>query len=243
MSTCPEKDIHSLYLDNELPANFAKQYEQHIASCPKCKAELDSMRALHDALKADADSLKLDQVFLDQSFERLQSRLRYSKVVSKSKDNKPLLFPIVKKYAPAAAAAAFVFALMLPFSMRTNASSQGAQNASMVSQIQTIKRTTDFTIDQNSLMTEKSTVNYPINLVSQKEAGASDNTTFSLDSFNPLLHNAATPVSQYRGRAQNQRSSKLLADDFFMPDFVQERDQMTLQIYMPSYVDISALNK
>lgn len=239
MSTCPEKDIHSLYLDNELPANFAKQYEAHIASCPKCKAELDSMRALHDVLKADADSLKLDQVFLDQSFERLQSRMRYSKVISKAKaPAKIQLFPEVKKYLPAAVAAAAVFAVMLPFSFRNNA----AGNVQNVAQIQTIKRTTDFSIDQNSLITEKSTVNYPINLVS-KEASASANPTFSLDSFSPLIQPLAAPVSHYKGRVQNQKSSKLLADDFFMPEFVQERESSSLQVNMPSYVDISALNK
>ena len=33
MSTCPEKDIHSIYVDGELPENYIKQYESHLSSC------------------------------------------------------------------------------------------------------------------------------------------------------------------------------------------------------------------
>ena len=33
MSTCPTKEIHSLYLDNELPQNHKEEYEAHIAGC------------------------------------------------------------------------------------------------------------------------------------------------------------------------------------------------------------------
>ena len=41
MSTCPENDIHSLYLDNELPLSYREEYEAHIKSCPKCAKKLE----------------------------------------------------------------------------------------------------------------------------------------------------------------------------------------------------------
>ena len=44
MSTCPEKDLHSIYLDGELPEEFLKEYENHVAGCEKCKAELEKLR-------------------------------------------------------------------------------------------------------------------------------------------------------------------------------------------------------
>ena len=33
MSFCPSKDIHSVYLDNELPEVYKAEYEAHIAVC------------------------------------------------------------------------------------------------------------------------------------------------------------------------------------------------------------------
>ena len=30
MSGCPEKDLHSIYIDGEMPEKYAKEYEAHI---------------------------------------------------------------------------------------------------------------------------------------------------------------------------------------------------------------------
>ena len=40
MFTCPTNEIHSLYLDKELPQNYIAEYEAHIANCEKCKATM-----------------------------------------------------------------------------------------------------------------------------------------------------------------------------------------------------------
>ena len=48
MSTCPTNEIHSLYLDNELPQAHKEQYEAHIASCEKCKASLEKLHAVRE---------------------------------------------------------------------------------------------------------------------------------------------------------------------------------------------------
>ena len=79
MSSCPTDDIHSIYLDNELPPVYANQYEQHLKICPKCEAKLDLLKKNHFALQSDAQNIRLDKIFLDDSFERLKTKLRYSK--------------------------------------------------------------------------------------------------------------------------------------------------------------------
>jgi hypothetical protein len=110
MSTCPSKDIHSIYLDNELPAAYAGEYEAHIKVCPKCAAELAKLRAVREVLSADAHSLTPDIHYLDQSWERLQSRMSYSKVTKKIYH-----FPAGQlKYIIPTAAAAAVLAIILP---------------------------------------------------------------------------------------------------------------------------------
>ena len=73
MSTCPETDIHSIYLDNELPAAYVADYEAHIAECPKCRAKLEKLRMMHSVFNSDSKSMELSQRDLDNSFERYVS--------------------------------------------------------------------------------------------------------------------------------------------------------------------------
>lgn len=117
MSTCPEKDIHSIYLDGELPEQFVKEYENHIASCKKCSQALEQLRKTHEIFVQDSKSLDLDSAFLDQSFERLQSRMKFRNVVRIAEPPKKRF--TVSAFVPAAAAAAVVFAAMLPMSLRS----------------------------------------------------------------------------------------------------------------------------
>lgn len=127
MFTCPENDIHSIYLDGELPEKFARDYEAHIVSCEKCRAELEKLRATREILAKDSSSLNLSDDFMEKSFERLQSRMRFKKIVSQS-EPKRFIVPMRHTFIPMAAAAAAVFAIMLP--QKTDS----AQNANMAAQ-------------------------------------------------------------------------------------------------------------
>ena len=110
MSTCPSNDIHSVYLDNELPETYVALYEAHIKSCPKCAAKLASLRAVSAAFRTEAGRMAMDGASLDKSWERLQARLSYSKTTKRV-----YRFPEHNfRYALSAAAAAAVFALIIP---------------------------------------------------------------------------------------------------------------------------------
>lgn len=234
MFTCPEDDIHSIYLDNELPPHFVAEYEAHIASCPKCKAKLEKFKKIHEELKADSDSINLSKEFLDQSFERLQSRMRYAKAVENSKPKaKTLLFPELKKYIPAAVAAAAVFAVMLPFSISSRNNVSPAPQVAEA-QIQPIKRNVNFTFDQGSTIR------------AQQTSMTSDvYSSFTMDRFNATLTDEDTfiPSLQKKENHVVNDSAILLTDDFFMPDFVQSEKPVLLKVYVPAYVEIPALNK
>lgn len=116
MFLCPENDIHSIYLDGELPENFVKDYEAHLASCEKCRAKLEKLKKIHGLFSEDSKSLDVDEVFKAQSFERLQSRMRFSKVVKASEPKKNIVR--MTTFVPLAAAAAAVFAVILPLRMK-----------------------------------------------------------------------------------------------------------------------------
>lgn len=249
MSTCPENDIHSIYLDNELPQIYLAEYEKHLNSCQKCKEKLEKFKKINNIFFNDSKSLELDNIFLEQSFDRLQSRMRYSKVISKSKNVKKLDFSSLKNYIPAAVAAAVVFAIMLPFNIKSqdNAFKKGASLA----QVKTIKRTSNFSIDQNQLLANSSQGIYPISLISSTNGISMSRNSFRLQNFEPIsdFTNKQSQIkyvyiNKLRNRPSKAEYSKLLQDDFFMPEFTQPyNSDNVLEVYMPTYVDISSLNK
>ena len=78
MFTCPEKDIHSIYLDGELPEEYKVKYESHVKTCQKCQAELSKLKMVHEILKKDSISLNddWDDSRLESSYEKLQNQFK-----------------------------------------------------------------------------------------------------------------------------------------------------------------------
>lgn len=113
MYTCPTNEIHSLYLDNELPQNHKEQYETHIASCEKCKASLEKLRAIREVFAKDAAAITPDEKFMDASFDRLMLKMKYSKTAGR------VYKPVNRawKIAIPAIAAAAVLALVIPIGL------------------------------------------------------------------------------------------------------------------------------
>ena len=118
MSTCPSKDIHSVYLDNELPEIYKAEYEEHLKNCPQCQKELEKIRALHKMFTSDSVSITPDATYLNQSFERLQMKMKFAKNTSrKSSDNGRKSY---NRLGVISAAAAAVFALIIPLRLTGN---------------------------------------------------------------------------------------------------------------------------
>lgn len=170
MFHCPENDIHSIYLDGELPINFQKEYEAHLASCPKCRAKLEKLKAVHAAFAADSKSLDVDAVFMAQSFERLQSRMRFSRVVKASEPSKNIVR--MRTFVPLAAAAAAIFALFVPLRMNGAGNVKGVDESVLaVSNIKAQKPIADNAIIVNGGIQQ---VSFDKNAESQLAIKASD---------------------------------------------------------------------
>lgn len=117
MSTCPENDLHSLYLDGELPEEFIAEYEAHVASCPKCSAMLEKLTELKGFIHEDSSSISFTQKQLDESFARLQAKMSYSTFKKEEKRRSNVVgFPKFRgfQYFAAGVAAAAVVAFALP---------------------------------------------------------------------------------------------------------------------------------
>lgn len=111
MSTCPAKDIHCLYADNELQEPFKTQFEIHTASCARCQKILAAYRTARERVRDSSDIRAFSQpdfciTELDEGYKRLKARLSYKKVVL---SEQPFIRTFSAKMIPAAAAAVFVF--------------------------------------------------------------------------------------------------------------------------------------
>ncbi len=75
MSTCPDTDLYSAYVDGEIPSPWKEKLEEHLASCASCREVEKRYRAMREAVqKADADTPLAGMEFLESSFRKLSPR-------------------------------------------------------------------------------------------------------------------------------------------------------------------------
>lgn len=129
-TNCPIDDIHSLYLDNEMPDIYKKEYEEHIKSCEKCQNKLNKMKKLQSLFNDDAKALNVDSHFMDQSFERLQMKMRYSKNTGAAQKNSSANKFVIPSFT--VAAAAMLVAVVVPLKVSGSTASAETNNVTPV---------------------------------------------------------------------------------------------------------------
>ena len=219
MSGCPDKDIHSIYIDGELPEKYRAEYEAHVNSCEKCKIELQKMRKISELIKADSRSVNLGDAFLEDSFARLQTKLRYAKnTKGASKKSKVAVYQNVTRWAVSFVAAAAVFAMIfIPLQKR-----EDARNSAQLSVIQRASPEIK-PIVENNLIIEG-------NLDPQAIAYSSQANQHKTEREQDSLGDAEQPQNQRVIFATNLASSSsnlirsLGSIDVFRPDF-QHQDE------------------
>lgn len=115
MSFCPSRDVHSVYLDNEMPLKYIAEYEAHVKDCPKCRHELELLKGVHNLLKSDFENSSSEKLFesenfLNDSYKRLMIKMAYNK---NTKFNKQRFVEGIRYSIPTAVAAA-ILAVVLP---------------------------------------------------------------------------------------------------------------------------------
>ncbi len=113
MSTCPDLDLYSVYLDNELPEQYKESLESHLAECSECRKKFDKMKSIHEILATDSSQIVISDKALENSFEKLQARRSYNKYIQNKNRRNDIFF---RRVLPAMAAA-LVIALVLPIRM------------------------------------------------------------------------------------------------------------------------------
>lgn len=143
MYSCPTDDIHSIYLDNELPLSYVKEYEAHLAECPACAEKAARLRKMHTLFQKDSDSIAPDQKFLDESYARLMTKMHYAK------NTKEVRRIPVEKFAAGIAAAAAVFAAII---IPVRIGSTSTKTSSVVANLVPVERPQNASISNKNIV-------------------------------------------------------------------------------------------
>ena len=85
MSTCPDSDLYSAYVDGEVPSPWKEKLASHIASCDACKKRTQRYQNLRSQIIQGVRALSEED--LETSFSRLnERRLSPSLLLKKKKD-------------------------------------------------------------------------------------------------------------------------------------------------------------
>lgn len=121
MSTCPELDLLSVYIDKELPRQYEQKLEEHLSTCSECKNQLNKMQFLHSTLQEDACAISFSDSELDESFLRLKTKMNYKSVTTPT----GFQFSSFARWSmPVITVAALFLAVILPIRANKNSPAQ-----------------------------------------------------------------------------------------------------------------------
>lgn len=212
MSTCPTKDIHSLYLDDEMPEIYKTEYEAHLSNCPKCRLELERLKSLKVMLHSDSED-ELSDNSLDESYARLLTKMNYSKHVGRAEKKNSFG---LKYIIPAAAAAVLAVGIPLTVQKTGVGEASSAETALAAPVLQ----------NSNSIAN--------ISFGSGRNVSISDN--MNAAGFSSANVSSNGFVREVSGNSVNGKSvaKKLIKDvDVFRPDFAEEKSK-TIKITVPN---------
>ncbi len=193
MYSCPTDDIHSIYLDRELPSAYAVEYEEHLRNCKKCSEKLNALKTLKGVFEKDSKSLDFDQKFMDESYVRLMAKIRHSRNTGFTDR-----FSVQKFVAGTVAAAAVLVAVILP--VRTSPGGKPARDSSLANLVPVERPQTTLISNKNIVING----NINDNLSQAVSTGALRNTSLAdLDVFRPEFRDSRIKISVPGMEVQN----------------------------------------
>ncbi|MCQ2575750.1 MAG: zf-HC2 domain-containing protein [Treponema sp.] len=234
MSTCPTRDLHSIYLDNEMPESYKTEYEAHIQSCEACQKQLAALKKLQSFFREDSESLNVEKSDLDKSFERLQIKMAYSKTVGKhadSSDDTKKKQNTLSYFIPAAAAAAAVFAVMIPFTILSNSGVKN-QGAVVPMVATTLSSSEEYSLNGSSGKVISGNITQP---VSSGPVHRNVRRASSVNVVGSVVSNGGNGTRVYGN------NGRLIRDvDVFRPDFYNEEQSNSIRVVVPGLPEAPA---
>ncbi|MCL2266901.1 MAG: hypothetical protein FWC17_03945 [Treponema sp.] len=135
---CPDKQILSIYLDEELPSPWKEKLEAHMADCPVCAEKYEKLRQLRRILKKDmtsggisalSDSGTCTEQEINDAKNRVWQRLASGGNRQRIRPNSRLWQRRLSIPLPAAAAAAVIIVLVAVITLQGTRISNNAMMA------------------------------------------------------------------------------------------------------------------
>lgn len=222
--SCP-KDLHSVYIDDEMPENFISEYETQVKNDAKSLSDFERMKKIHDLLNFDAESEseKIDDEFVQKSFERLQSKMRFAKTVEFAEPKKKISSFIKLPLSFAAAAAVFAVVFVPLNNASKNPENIAINTIKRSSKIQSIAEV-DVKIDGN-IASEKLPEVFAAVAKDTESVKKSESVESEMEFSGQKTVRASSMVStNSRHFGSRNFSSNMTSVDVFRPDFSSTGD-------------------
>lgn len=186
MSTCPNKDGYSVYLDGEIPAEYQTIYTKHLENCSQCKDGFNTLQKLQSILREDAQGIRLSETALENSYLNLQKLIKFQTNTKNTSQNN--VFRTIRHALPAIAAA-LIIGIFIPIKYKQ------AETDSFVPNLHAINPTARL-ITSKGIIADTSLSNALQNI--------SENASTQNFEFNPDMLNA---IDIFRPSTLNETSS------------------------------------
>lgn len=225
MSICPSNDIHSIYLDNELPEIYKAEYEKHLESCPECQKKLAKLKALHELMNSDSNLITPDSHYLDQSFDRLMVKMNYAKTIEKSSSSVTKSRYFIPSVAAAAAALFLAVALPLTTGVSKTKSANVAELFDFNSGSVSIEE------QQNTLARMQPSKKYSNNVSNVSNTAFTSGRTMPVSGTIEPVFSTPKSVSVNNSNIIKNNDADLIEYDVFRPNFGEEK--ISIRITVP----------
>lgn len=187
MSTCPDLELYSVYVDQEMTDGHQFEFTKHLNECPDCQKRISKLNIIRSALLSDSRSISMTETQTDESFKRLCFIMNHKAVVRKADSS---VFTKTLKFLSPAIAAAAILAFILPLRLMQNTGTQQnliipniTENASLINHRGIIVDNSLSAVLSNSLNVQKlSSLDF------------SNTSISSIDVFKPALSNDSITI-------------------------------------------------
>ena len=167
MSTCPEVDLLSVYLDGELNEPFRSALEKHLSECAPCRQNYLALENIHKRLQEDAAGMNFSEEETAADFENLCAQRKYNSVKKLTQPRNSMRFIRIVS----AAAAACLLAVFIPVHTHKKSTVSPAENFTHVPTIAQMINNTGIKADKN-LDAYRNTSVFPVSFTNQQFAPA-----------------------------------------------------------------------
>lgn len=178
MSMCPNSDLFSALVDNEVPSPWKEKLEDHLQSCPDCAQQVAQLSAIKKLVKESEPCITSE--FLDTSWQKLALKIKTNEEIERRTPQHVHMFKQLYsasvRIPVAAIAALLVVVLFIP--VRINSKTQTTALASAINYENRLSKSLQ--LEKISTSNSVYSPDLPTTSINPSYIGSSDGKVFKL---------------------------------------------------------------